>query len=822
MATVLFGGHRGDGPRPDRRPESPALAGSATGGPSRRLWVLCTALLGVLGVVGSVLGGSLWTSYQDTQNLRSFTRTASGFAASVAATIRRDLDFQAAVQALVATTPGLTNHALAPWLAALDPEARYPGTVGFGYVVPVAAADLSAFRATMSADPLVGYPSVPYAVFPPGERSQYCLARFGFVTSAEVIPPGIDLCAPEPLLIAGQLRQVADSGHRAVLVYGKAFNPAAAKSLGLTLSYLQRVVRGLFAIVTPVYAGDVAPPNAAARHRLFTGWLVGTFTAPKMLEATRRALPSTSLELRLGPNTVIDTVGSMTGGQRMAVTREVLSDPSVFLIVTAPATSGAVEQGVVLGALGVVVVLLLCGFLLHLVQARDRALRLVDQRTGELRHQALHDALTGLPNRDLLFDRAEQLLVRSHRYLLGVGALYIDLDNFKDVNDSYGHQLGDRLICAVAARLVSVLRASDTVGRLGGDEFLVLVEGDSFETGPERVAQRILHALAEPFELRDHRTVRFSVQASIGVATGVRASAEELVRDADVALYQAKAAGRNCYVVFRPEMQASVQHRLELQMDLRLAVERGQLYVVYQPIFDLGSLRPKGVEALVRWRHPQRGVLAPDDFIPLAEESGLIVGLGEFVLSCACEQGARWREQGMAIDMWVNISVTELEARGFVDRVAAALSRGGLEPRHLTLEITESTLMHDSSRNLDILTRLKELGVRIAIDDFGTGYSSLAYLRQFPIDALKIDRSFIARATQTAESGALVHTLIQLGAALGIETLAEGIEEQSQLDRLQFERCDSGQGFLFARPLEAAELEAFLARRPPTTSTSAR
>jgi EAL domain-containing protein (putative c-di-GMP-specific phosphodiesterase class I) len=333
------------------------------------------------------------------------------------------------------------------------------------------------------------------------------------------------------------------------------------------------------------------------------------------------------------------------------------------------------------------------------------------------------------------------------------------------------------------------------------------------------VAERVLSVLAEPFELRTPKAVSLTVRASIGIATGMRTSAEELIRDADVALHQAKEMGKARYLMFRPEMQAAIRSRLDLEVELHRGLEDHELFVLYQPIFDLTTLATKGVEALVRWQHPTRGVISPKDFIPIAEQSGLILPVGQFVLDEACRQTVGWRDAGYSIGVSVNVSAPQLESAGFVEDVGAALRESHLSPAALTLEVTESLLMRDTDRTASVLGQLKSLGVRVAIDDFGTGYSSLAYLRHFPIDALKIDRSFIATASRAPQSRAVVRALVQLGKALGIETVAEGIDDEAQLTRLQREQCDSGQGFLFAPPLHADVLLAFLSstadRDPP-------
>ncbi len=431
----------------------------------------------------------------------------------------------------------------------------------------------------------------------------------------------------------------------------------------------------------------------------------------------------------------------------------------------------------------------------------------------EIRHQSLHDGLTGLPNRVLIMDRVNQAIARARREHFEVAVMFIDLDGFKNVNDTLGHAVGDLLLKAVAARIDGILRESDTVGRLGGDEFIVLTEGLSLAAGPELVAERLLDVLAEPFHIDGDHETAISISASIGIAIGLRENAEDFLRDADIALYAAKDAGKRCFVVFEAEMQTVLRSRHELELDLLAAVGSDQFFLVYQPILDLNDLSVVGVEALLRWHHPNRGLLQPDDFIPALEASGLIVPVGRWVLIEACRQAMAWRQEGrVSTGMSVNVSARQMDADSILEDVQQALTLSGLPPGDLTIEITETCLMANTKNAQTRLSALKSLGVRIAIDDFGTGYSSLAYLQQFPVDSLKIDRTFISGMAQSPEGDALLHTLMQLGKALNLETLAEGIEESDQLTQLQIEECDVGQGFLFARPLPADEVEAFLSR----------
>jgi EAL domain-containing protein (putative c-di-GMP-specific phosphodiesterase class I) len=339
---------------------------------------------------------------------------------------------------------------------------------------------------------------------------------------------------------------------------------------------------------------------------------------------------------------------------------------------------------------------------------------------------------------------------------------------------------------------------------------VMLVDSVGLDAAPELVAERILDVLRQPIELPRPAPSPISVTASIGIATGLPACAEDLMQDADLALYKVKGLGKDGYAKFESAMHTAARDRMHLEMDLAEALDGDQFFLVYQPMLDLESEQVVGVEALLRWRHPARGVIQPDAFIPIAEDNGLIVALGRWVLEQACAQGAAWHHRGYPLTIAVNVSARQLERTAFVEEVRAALHGSGLDPAALTLEITETVLMRKPDVTALLLSELKTLGVRIAVDDFGTGYSSLAYLRQFPVDSLKIDRTFINGLAQSSESHALTHTLIHLGKALGLETLAEGVENQSQVRELQREGCDLAQGFLFARPLDPDVLERFL------------
>jgi len=451
----------------------------------------------------------------------------------------------------------------------------------------------------------------------------------------------------------------------------------------------------------------------------------------------------------------------------------------------------------------------------------------------QLQHQAMHDPLTGLPNRALFTDRLRQALTRAKRREGGVAVLFMDLDNFKVVNDSLGHKAGDRLLVAASKRIRTLLRPEDTVARLGGDEFVFLLE----DTGAQdalRVAERVLEQLREPFSLGRHRLV---VTASIGIATGGANGkyAADLLRDADLAMYRAKRAGKARHVVFEETMNAEALERLEMEQDLRRAIERGELRIHYQPqmLLDanlqrslraMGSRaivssrtpqepRVTGVEALVRWEHPERGLLLPGQFVPLAEETGLIVPMGERILEEACRQVKDWQER-FATDpplaVYVNLSARQFREPDLTKTVSRILRETDLAPACLHLEITETTAMSDAPATISTLEELKALGVRLVIDDFGTGYSSLSYLQRFPVDYIKIDRSFVGGLDTDPAATALVHGMIDLAHTLDIEVIAEGVERPDQLERLCAMRCDLAQGYYFSKPLPREAMDTLL------------
>ncbi len=435
----------------------------------------------------------------------------------------------------------------------------------------------------------------------------------------------------------------------------------------------------------------------------------------------------------------------------------------------------------------------------------------------ELRLGAFFDSLTGLANRALFIDRLEQCMARARRKSQHIfSVLFLDLDRFKVVNDSLGHQIGDRLLVAVAERLRGCLRSTDTVSaglkephtvaRLGGDEFTVLLDDIRSEKDAVRVAERIRDALSQPFEVEGQEVF---TAVSIGIATYDRSSnrAEDMLRDADTALYRAKAGGRGRCEVFNKTMHAQAVSRLMMERDLRHAVEQKQFFVHYQPIMRLSTGEVKGFEALVRWKHPDRGLISPNEFIPVAEEMGLIVPIGWFVMREACRQVKAWQDEyqwNPPLTLAVNLSSLQIRQADLVERVMEVLKETGLPAASLELEITESSLLQNDGHTLQVLNDLKEAGIGLHMDDFGTGYSSLSYLSHFPIDVVKIDRSFISSLDTDSKHAELVNAILTMAQAMGMDVVAEGIESESQLRRLRDLSCGFGQGFYLSRPVDAA------------------
>jgi diguanylate cyclase (GGDEF)-like protein len=776
--------------------------GTADGGSGRawpesaiaqRCFICLTILLVIVCAVTSTLGAQAVARSDAKTSRQIFVATSTQIASSLGLSIQHEQELVVIAGAFAVRDPEASQATFTEWIDSVGAFARYPELEGVAEIAFVPFGQLTAFAARSVADPAGPLAANgTFQVIPAGTRPFYCLisatqTRAGVLTT----PAGTDFCSSSlgPKFLASRI-----SGQGAYLPY--------------KVGSEEELVVG-----SPVYAGNTAPPTVSQRASSFIGW-TGVQLLPRVLLANvLEGHPDSSVAFQYdhGSSNVTFRAGTAPSGAE-STTIDLDNGWRVRISGVVNTGSFLVEGNSQLLLLGGLLVSFLLGLLVYVLgTSRFRAMVMVRKRTDQLHHQAFHDSLTGLPNRALILDRLDQMMARYNRHREPIAALFLDLDDFKDVNDTLGHKAGDQLLVKVADRLSRALRGGDTIGRLGGDEFVVLVDGGSLAAGPEVVADRIGDVLATPFQISGS-DAQFLVTASIGIAIadGSQAGPEELLQEADMALYRAKAAGKHRVVVFSSAMQDAANFHRSLEVDLRRALQRDEFFLLYQPTVELATGEFTGVEALLRWHHPDRGVVGPDEFIPALESTGLIIPVGLWALRTACRQGALWVRQGHRLTVSVNVSARQFEGGRIVDDLHGALVDSGLEPDMLILELTETTLMHDVEATVDMLNLLKLVGVRIAIDDFGTGYSSLAYLRQFPIDLLKIDQSFVSGIGESPESAAIVHTLVQLGKVLGLETIAEGIETEDQKARLIAEKVDTGQGFLFARPLDVESVDKLL------------
>jgi diguanylate cyclase (GGDEF)-like protein len=758
-------------------------------------WLLAACLILVSGAIAALIGArSVWRGDVEEDRL-AFHLSAADISSTLKLAIQHEEDLVVDASAFVAGNPHATAGQFDRWAETVRAMQRYPELQNIGLIARVPAASLGRLEATLARHPVEplgagrGASPLPFTVLPAGQRPFYCFAVAGLARNLSTyLPAGVDYCALEQSLDAARL-----SGRASYAP----FRVAGTTALG---------------VQTPVYRGGIVPASEAGRQRAFIGWL-GERLEPKVLLSTalaNRSGTAVTFRYRAGGFDIVFRQG--TPPARALTSRTDLHNGWTVLTAAAAPPSGILGDTRALALLiGGGLLSLLVGLLVFLLgTGRMRALTLVREKTAALSHLALHDGLTGLPNRALVLDRAAQMLARTARQPgLTAGALFVDVDGFKHINDKLGHAAGDALLKVIAERLQATVRDHDTVGRLGGDEFVVLVESPATESAADELADRLVAAIRRPVELDGSRG-SVPVTASIGAAAGQYSSPDALLRDADLALYAAKAAGRDRYSLFDASMQDDAQDRRALEADLAAALHDGQLYLLYQPIFDLTAGRVEGVEALLRWRHPVRGIVGPDEFIPLAEESGLIVPIGRWVLEEAARQGASWARAGRGIGVSVNVSAFQLGREDFAEDVRRTLAETGLRPSSLLLEITETTMTRDIAAACRDLEQMKQLGVRIAIDDFGTGYASLAQLQRVPADILKVDRSFLAALDEDGQSASLLQAIVGVGRSLSLKVLAEGIETSTQLETVTAMGCELGQGYHLGRPTPAEVIDGLL------------
>ncbi len=753
-------------------------------------------MLLVAGTIAALLGSRAVNRTDSDKERLAFHLAADDVTSTLKLALQHEEDLVVNASAFVTGTPDLSPLRFDRWLQSVRALQRYPELLNIGLVARVPAAQLGSFQKALARAPVEPLgphssgPDEPFTIFPAGQRPYYCFAIAGQSRSlASYLPAGLDYCA-----LAGGLATARDTGQTSYAP----FRTTATLTLG---------------VQTPVYRGGLVPATTAGRRRAFMGWLGELLEPTVLLKTALQGHPNTAVALSYDSGASHIVFRSGPGHERgLSRTINLHNGWTVRTAAAGPA-------GGVLGDPHALT-LLIGGILLSLMFAaltyvqgtgRMRALSLVAEKTRELSHQALHDALTGLPNRALVLDRAEQMLARTARSPgTASGALFVDVDGFKHVNDNLGHAAGDVLLRTVGERLQGTVRSQDTVGRLGGDEFVVLVESSAEESTADLLADRLVEALREPVDLGDG-SAGVSVTVSIGVAVGQYSTPDGLLRDADLALYAAKAAGRDRYSLFDASMHEGVEGRVALELDLAEALQKKQFFLLYQPIFDLASGRLEGVEALLRWRHPVRGIVSPDEFIPLAEESGMIVAIGRWVLGEACRQAREWAVKGgRTLGISVNVSAEQLGREDFAGDVRGALGESGLDPAALMIEITETTVMRDVGAACRHLEEVKALGASVAVDDFGTGYASLSQLQRIPADVLKVDRSFIAALDGGDQNRDLLEAILGVGRSMSLKVIAEGIETEDQLQSVTEMGCQMAQGFLLGRPAPAEVIDGLL------------
>jgi diguanylate cyclase (GGDEF)-like protein len=764
-----------------------------------RIWYAVTGVLVLVGVSLSLLLANARVADERRREAAEFRTKSSDVAARVGSEVDHIEDLSRSAQAFVRRAPQVTSSQLQAWADDVEAFKRFPAVRNMAIVAVVDDSQLDEHLARVTADARVSGPSFEFELDPATPAAAYCLRLAGV---GEGNPP-IDrnLCPGMGEEQAAQLRSFADTQ----------FIPSRSDGFDA------------LAITVPLYASPGIPKTAAEREATFVAFVGLSFIPTQFLEEIVSHFRGYEARLEFHSLEPMDDdligafgTGAVQGDANQRTFdvgsrwRVVVSEPRAPIGLLATGSARLTLLG------GSTLTLLVAAVVFLLGSGRARARRLVVAKTEQLQHQALHDSLTGLANRALLMDRVEHLLARARRNGTEPSCLFLDLDGFKGVNDSLGHEAGDLLLQSVATRLLGALRGADTIARIGGDEFVVLLDGSTVDAAPDLVAQRLVDVLREPYDVEGVDTT-MRVTASVGIATGLRPSGDDLIRDADFALYEAKGAGRNRIAVFREGMQSTQQQAAERELELRFALERGELRLVYQPIYNLDDLSVDGFEALLRWEHPELGLVMPEAFIPALERTGQIVEVGRWVLREACAQLARWRALGSDAMVSVNVAARQFDNGVLLDDVRDALEAAELDPAALTIEITETSLMRNLPVCVEQLVELRRLGVQVAIDDFGTGYSSLASLQRLPVDSLKIDRSFIAAMSEGSEAKALVHTIVQLGRDLGLRTLAEGVETAEQMANLRGDHITQAQGYLFAHPLEADEIETTLFGVVPST-----
>lgn len=757
----------------------------------RSAWAIAALLCVVAGVVASLLGAHKIARSDAGSARQSSQQSAAAAAATAKLALQREEELRVSGATYLAANPATSAGEFERWAKWAQMLRRYPELEQLGAVRLVHASELASFGVRPAAR------TRPLAIVPAGTRPYYCLAVASLARHAGEAPPaGLDYCATRPSLLHSR-----DSG--------------LSHYTGLTAGGM-----GVLEAMTPVYRGNQPPARLLGRQGAFVGWLRELFSPSVLVREALAGHPGVAVRLSFHSATANVAFLGRTPRQGAPSTTVELHNGWTIESYGVPVSAGVLSDGNAVALLIVGCVLgVLAGALVFVLGGRrpPRPPRIPQERTAPL--EDLYDRLTGLPNRALMLDRAECMLARAGRQSgLLVGALFIDIDWFEDVNERLGRAAGDQILKIVAERLAGVVRAGDSVGRLGSDEFVLLVESAARGARLDSLARRVVEALHKPFDVEGFGPSFLT--ASIGVAFGRYSAAEDLLRDAQLALHAAKAAGKDRYTLFNANMRSVIEGRGVLEVELNMALADKQFFVLYEPIFDLSTGKVAGLEALVRWLHPKQGVLGPEDFMPLAEETGLSVPIGRWVLEEACERAAAWNVDGHQVGLTVEVTANQLNRDGFVTDVRRALQQSGIEPAMLTLAIPETIVMRDVAVAVERLEAIKQLGVRIAIDDFGgSGYAYHSDLRRLPLDFLKVDRSSLAASEDEDYRTWLLEAIMIVGRDLSLTVIAKGIETVEQMSALQAMGCTMAQGELMGKPVPASSIDGVFTATAPAART---
>jgi diguanylate cyclase (GGDEF)-like protein len=819
------------GTPPDTSPAAPNRLGAQfrqrrTGG--KLAWVAVALLCAVAGAVVSVLGAHKVARNDAASARQSSQQSAADAATTAKLALQREEELRISGATFLAGNPKATAGEFDRWAKWAQTLKRYPELEQLGLVALVRAPELASFgvpakraapagpastaprsttgttaaaAATATATARVARPARHLAIRPAGARPYYCLAVARLSRHARENPPaGLDYCASRSGLLLSR-----DSGFNH-------YTPVPTATGA-----------GALEVMTPVYRGNQPPATVSARMGAFVGWLRELLSPGELVREALQGHPGVALSLGFHSSSADATFIGRTPSAGVPTTKIELHNGWTIQSYAAPVNGSVTADGNALALLIVGCVLSALAGVLVFVLGTGRGPAPASSLEQEVQVPAddLYDRLTGLPNRALMLDRADCVLARAGRQSgLLVGALFIDIDWFGDVNERLGRPAGDQILKIVAERLEGVVRAGDTVGRLGSDEFVLLVESAARGARLDSLARRVVEALHKPFDIPGQGP-EFFLTASIGVAFGRYATPEDLLRDAQLALHAAKAAGKDRYTLFNANMRSVIEGRGVLEVELNAALQDKQFFVLYEPIFDLSTGKVAGLEALVRWLHPKQGVLLPADFIPLAEETGLTVPIGRWVLEEACGRAAAWNVAGYQLGITVEVSANQVNRDGFITDVRRALQQSGIEPAMLTLAIPETTVMRDVTVAVDRLQEIKQLGVRIAIDDFGgSGYAYHSDLRRLPLDFLKVDRSSLAASEDEDYRTWLLEAIMIVGRDLSLTVIAKGIESAEQMSALQAMGCTMAQGELMGKPVPASAIESVLTATIPIVRAS--